>query len=255
MIKTILRKSTIFMWIFHKYQLRVRKIFSKNEHLFKGKRGVEIGGPSIGFRKNGPLPIYNIIESLDNINYSDKTFWSSISEGQDYQYQEGKKTGRQIIADGIDLSKIKDNSYDFMLSSHVIEHIANPIKAIEEWKRVIKENGHLFIIVPFRDKTYDRKRPLTTIEHLIEDYINQTEESDTTHIEEVIHLHDLTVDSTVNSYEEHVERTLNNIKTRIVHHHTFDMNLVIQMLEYCKFKIIDSQFVYSFNLVVIAQKV
>jgi len=33
----------------------------------------------------------------------------------------------------------KDSSLDYVLSSHVIEHFFNPIKALLEWNRVIKK--------------------------------------------------------------------------------------------------------------------
>ena len=82
-----------------------------------------------------------------------------------------------------------------------------------------------------------------------------TKEDDKTHIKEVIELHDLTKDSTVSSYEAHEKRTLNNFETRIVHHHTYDMKLVLNLLDYAEFKLIDFQVFSPYHLLAIAQKV
>ena len=254
-IKLLLLNSKIFMWGYNKYINRNRKIFRSCKKLFKNKSGVEIGGPSFVFTKDGPVPLYKIINQLDNINYSDKTFWGKIDEGENFKFNINKQNGKQIIADATDLSKINDDFYEFMLSSHVIEHVANPIRALNEWQRIIKTGGYLAIIAPNALYTYDRNRPITKIEHIIGDFNNLTEESDNTHFDEVINMHDLTNDSTVNSYEDHVKRTLNNLNTRIVHHHTFNMDLLIDLLKYCNFKIISTQSFKPYHLMVVAQKV
>src|SRR5690349_20612939 len=43
-----------------------------------------------------------------------------------------------------------DNSLDYVASSHVLEHLANPIAALREWYRVIKPGGHVYMVVPDR---------------------------------------------------------------------------------------------------------
>jgi SAM-dependent methyltransferase len=59
-----------------------------------------------------------------------------------------------------------DDSYDFVLASHVIEHIPDPIAALCEWDRVARR--YLFLVVPHRDRTFDRDRPLTPLDELVE---------------------------------------------------------------------------------------
>jgi len=41
-----------------------------------------------------------------------------------------------------------DNSFDFIFVCHSLEHCDNPIKAIKEFKRVVKEGGFVFISLP-----------------------------------------------------------------------------------------------------------
>jgi SAM-dependent methyltransferase len=234
---------------------RNRRIYKNNYSIFSNANGIEIGGPSDIFKKTGPIPIYELVANIDNINFSDKTFWGDISSGNNFKYNDQKQNGKQFITDATDLSMIGDNTYDFLLTSHVLEHIANPIKALYEWKRVIKKEGHLLIILPSMNHTFDWKRKLTELSHIIDDYKNNMQENDETHFEEIIKMHDVEKDTTVSSYEEHVRRTKNNYSSRIVHHHTFNMNLLKSLLEYCTFEIIDAQFIAPYNLVVIAKKV
>ena len=70
-----------------------------------------------------------------------------------------------VVASG-DRLPFEDDTVDFVLASHVIEHIPDPIAALEEWIRVSRY--YLFLVVPHRDRTFDRGRPLTTVAELIE---------------------------------------------------------------------------------------
>lgn len=44
--------------------------------------------------------------------------------------------------------EIPDNSYDVVICSHVLEHIAYPDKLIADIKRVLKKDGHLIVALP-----------------------------------------------------------------------------------------------------------
>lgn len=53
--------------------------------------------------------------------------------------------------DAMYLEGIEDESFDFVHSSHCLEHLANPDRAIENWVRVLKRRGHLIVTVPDED--------------------------------------------------------------------------------------------------------
>ncbi len=51
-----------------------------------------------------------------------------------------------------------DATYDFVLCSHVLEHVEDPVKAISEIRRVLKPNGVALLMVPILltlDETYE----------------------------------------------------------------------------------------------------
>ena len=81
-----------------------------------------------------------------------------------------KKPGIQYISEASNLESIDSGYYDFLLSSHVIEHLANPIRGLSEWTRVLKESGYLILLIPDYRETFDHKRPVTELEHLISDF-------------------------------------------------------------------------------------
>jgi SAM-dependent methyltransferase len=69
---------------------------------------------------------------------------------------------------------VEDASQDYVLSSHVIEHLPNLIAAFLEWNRILKPQGIVFMIFPKRDALpNDAKRPITPLEHFIEDYYSK----------------------------------------------------------------------------------
>lgn len=60
-----------------------------------------------------------------------------------------------------------DASLDFVVASHVLEHFPDPIAALQEWYRVIRPGRYIFMIVPHKERTFDRDRPRTTLAELI----------------------------------------------------------------------------------------
>jgi SAM-dependent methyltransferase len=75
-----------------------------------------------------------------------------------------------ILGDADDLQNIPHNHYDFLVASHVIEHVKNPLRAFKRWVEVVKPGGCLYIIFPNRDECFDKGRPYTTISHLLAEY-------------------------------------------------------------------------------------
>jgi SAM-dependent methyltransferase len=91
--------------------------------------------------------------------------------GQDTEYKryERRLIGRaakvDVVAPGDDLP-FDNNSYDFVFSSHVIEHFPDPLKALREWVRVSRR--YVVVVAPHRDRSVDRDRPLSTVSELLE---------------------------------------------------------------------------------------
>jgi SAM-dependent methyltransferase len=70
-----------------------------------------------------------------------------------------------VVAPGDELP-FNDDSYDFVFSSHVIEHFPDPIRALFEWVRVARR--YVIVIAPHRNRTFDIENPLTPVAELVE---------------------------------------------------------------------------------------
>ena len=121
--------------------------------LLDGLEGIEIGGSA-----HNPFGL-----KTSNVDYT--------SDFTTFKQEEMKLCGEALAVDLVspgDELPLPDNSVDFVLSSHVIEHFPDPIKALKEWHRVVRPGGYLFIIAPHKERTFDRQRPRTTLAELIE---------------------------------------------------------------------------------------
>ena len=54
---------------------------------------------------------------------------------------------------------VPDNSFDFVYSSHTLEHMSDPVAALTNWWRITKPGGYLILFVPDRD-LYEKKATL-----------------------------------------------------------------------------------------------
>lgn len=224
-----------------KLACRVLGIKMKNkqqwQQLVAGKSGIEIGGPSPLFTSKGYLPLYGKIAALDGVNFSNKTVWEgNLEEGNFYRFED--KTGYQYIGEGGDLPRVKDGQYGFLLSCNNLEHIANPVKALLEWKRIIKPGGVVLLVLPKKESNFDHRRPVTVMQHLVDDFEKDTGEDDLAHLEEVLQLHDLGRDRIAGSFDTFKKRCADNINNRCIHHHVYDQNLLRQLLEYVGMKVL-----------------
>ena len=218
-----------------------------------GKTGLEIGGPSAIFRRRGLFPVYPVAARIDNSNFSARTIWNdSLDSG--FQFHKRRPCGKQYFFEATDLGEIDRNSYDFVLSSHVLEHVANPISALLEWIRVVVPGGVLVIVVPHRDGTFDHRRPVTALEHLIADFDRKTSESDTTHLAEILELHDLSRDPEAGSIDAFRSRAEKNLENRSLHHHVFDTTLAVELIDYSGLQLLAVEAARPYHIFLVAQK-
>lgn len=223
------RKDQILL-IDNLYDVYIRQLFEVWK--FEGKTGIEIGGATHLFAS-----IYEKCLSCDNVNFSSSTIWWK-NETNDFRY-ENKILGKVWITDATDMYQIENEKYDFLLSSNNLEHIANPLKALKEFARVVKTGGIVFIIVPQKKDTFDHKREYTTFEHLVEDYVNNIEENDLSHLDEIIEKHDYIMDPECGGKKKFIERARKNIENRCLHHHVFDEECLKKALTFSGLKVRD----------------
>jgi SAM-dependent methyltransferase len=242
---------------------KVKKFFFGNElqrfkqfHAFFNQRiGLEIGGPSQIFKSSDALPIYRLATKVDGCNFSTKTVWEGeLKEGKNYVYEQNKESGYQFICEGNHLIGIKDNSYDFLLSSHSLEHFANPLKAVKEWLRVLKPDGTIVLVLPHKQFTFDRNRSITSFEHLKADFDQEMSEHDLTHLDEILDLHDYSLTPEIKDRNFYYERSLKNFENRCLHHHVFSVNLLKDIFSFFKIEYLYDDFYDPYHMIIMGKK-
>lgn len=74
-----------------------------------------------------------------------------------------------VLGSAEDLSAFADDSLDFVIANHLVEHLEYPISALLEFQRVLRPGGILYLALPDKRQTFDVRRELTSVEHLIEE--------------------------------------------------------------------------------------
>lgn len=197
------------------------------ERALAGRQGLEVGGPSALFRER--LPVYRVLASLDGVNFSHQTMWEGqLSAGGRFEFEPGR-AGRQFIAEASALPQIDSGRYGAVLSSNCLEHVANPLRALREWIRVVEPGGALLLVLPNPASNFDHRRPVTSFEHLLQDERQAVGEDDLTHLDEILALHDLDRDPWAGGRENFERRSRDNLVHRGLHHHVFDLALMSRM--------------------------
>lgn len=122
-----------------------------------------------------------------------------------------------IVSSG-DSIPVEDKSYDFVISSHAIEHFIDPIKTIKEWERISKK--YIFIVIPHKERTFDKDRDLTKLDDLINRHENKL-------------THEDIVDP---SY-----KYFNGVSPLYGHYNVWDTKSFLSLMRYMKYKIVSYQ--------------
>jgi len=89
-----------------------------------------------------------------------------------------------VIDNGELLTTIPEASEVFIVANHFLEHSEDPIRTIETHLGKLRPGGVLFYAVPDKRYTFDSRRPLTPLEHIVADHEQGAERSRAEHYDE-----------------------------------------------------------------------
>jgi len=115
-----------------------------------GLRGVEIGGASYN----------NFFLQTINVDYARR----SVTAGEQLLWA-GHMMPVDVVARA-DALPFPDDAFDFVLASHVAEHLPDPIKCLREWARVARR--YIYVILPQPTNKHNHGRPLTSLAELVD---------------------------------------------------------------------------------------
>jgi len=95
---------------------------------------------------------------------------------------------------------------------------------------------------------------VTPLAHLIEDFERRMGEVDWTHLDEILHLHDLSKDPEAGDHQSFTERSRRNFENRCLHHHVFDTHLAIDVIDHIGLQIISVDVFMPHDILLVARK-
>ncbi len=118
-----------------------------------------------------------------------------------------------------------------------MEHIANPLKAVREWLRIVKKGGSIILVVPEKSVCFDHNREYSKFETLFTQYYRNVGEDDLSTLPDILRNHDLNMDRPAGNFEAFTKRSLDNFHNRCLHHYVYDDDLLMRICDFfqCEF--------------------
>lgn len=117
-------------------------------------RGIEIGA----LWRRFPLPRRVQVWYLDRLNCAELE--------EHYAELKGRLLQPDLLAEATELP-VPSGSLDFLIASHVLEHLPFPLNALRAWYHALAPGGVLLLKIPDKRYTFDAGRKRTALRHLI----------------------------------------------------------------------------------------
>jgi SAM-dependent methyltransferase len=132
------------------------------------------------------------------------------------------------------LSAVADESQDFVIASHILEHMAEPVGMLVDIHRVLRPGGVLLALLPDRRRTFDRTRYGTGVDHVIAEHKAGTTVVDDDHIVEfILHANHLMRRAEGIEPEPLTDELIEAHRLRSIHAHCWTEDEFVDLLLYC----------------------
>ncbi len=131
------------------------------------------------------------------------------------------------------LRMIESTSQDFVIASHVLEHVANPLRLLDEIHRVLCPGGVALVLLPDMSRTFDHTRPVTTLDHIIGEFEADVVQVDDHHVDEFLRHTEDDYEATVRSLSPEARAKLFELhRRRSIHVHCWTQEDFLPVIEY-----------------------
>ena len=125
--------------------------------------------------------LYQLFDEKENIDYVTADLNKDDFKRELYFFTSGKtskyfENPQDYIKEKIDVQSIpfEDNSFDYIIINHVLEHVPQDRKAMSEMSRVLKPGGIAFISVPVEGEITNEDERINTPELRLKYYMDPT---------------------------------------------------------------------------------
>jgi SAM-dependent methyltransferase len=142
-----------------------------------------------------------------------------------------------IVDDGERLETIADASQDFIIANHFLEHCEDPIGTIGNHLGKLRPGGVLFYTVPDKRYTFDFRRPITPLSHMVDDHEQGPERSRREHYDEAALLcPDFEPGTDPEEFERWAARQARELEAEAssIHMHVWTQAEFVQLVIHCR---------------------
>lgn len=132
-----------------------------------------------------------------------------------------------IITDFESMTGVGDDSQDFVIANHVLEHVEDPLRALKSVSRVLHARGVAYLALPDKRFTFDKDRQITSLDHVIRDHRDGPDWSVAAHYDDWCRCVDGLSDS------PHAEKVALMLERRSnIHFHVWDYPAMLNLFSY-----------------------
>lgn len=189
-------------------------------------RGVEFG-PGCH-----PLPLGRFVESVRYCDSLDRDEFEQLfpEAGPDVCAFPEITWKLDVDADDV-VGPIGAGSQDFVVANHLLEHLVNPLRFLEQAHQILRDEGILWVAVPDKRYMFDQDRRRTTLDDLVARYEAGVREASAERVTEYynrVHAEGVRLDPGQHDYAETVEQQ----RRRSIHMNVWLIDDVIAMFQF-----------------------
>jgi predicted SAM-dependent methyltransferase len=142
-----------------------------------------------------------------------------------------------VVDDGETLATVEDGSQSFIVANHFLEHTEDPIGTIANHLARLKPGGVLFYAVPDQRYTFDFRREVTTLDHMVRDHEEGPQVSRREHYDEWSLLVDGTEEERAQpNWPQQAEKSARRLEDQdySIHFHVWTKAAFLGLLLHCQ---------------------
>lgn len=191
------------------------------------KKYIKGDGIEIGALQN-PLNLSGL--SVSSIKYVDKLSVKNLRKCYP-ELNSMPLIDPDILDNGQKLDNIPDNSLNFIIANHLIEHVTNPLGALKNWNKKLKNGGIVFLAVPDMRYTFDSIRDITTLKHLITDYEMNDKQRD---LADYVHFNEWVKNIQKKELDDDIQKETDRLfkEKYSIHYHVWQYDNFLEVINY-----------------------
>jgi predicted SAM-dependent methyltransferase len=172
-----------------------------------------------------------------HVRQVDRMTVEGLTEAYDEDVAGKQLTQVDVVDDGEVLATVDDGSQDFVIANHFLEHTGDPIGTIGNHLAKLRPGGVLFYAVPDKRYSFDFRREVTTLDHLIRDHHEGPAVSRREHYDEWgLHVTGTEAERAAPTWPEKAEEIARTLEAEdySVHTHVFTEPSFLRLLLHCR---------------------